>query len=76
MNFFSQAVEYLGHRIDSSGLHTTEKKVEAIRSSPQPENVQQLKSFLGLLWQIPAKSCHTTSTPSKEKYNMEMDRRV
>ena len=45
----SKAVEYLGHRVDDAGLHTTEKKVEAIRLAPQPRNTQELKSFWGLL---------------------------
>ena len=46
--FLQPSVEYLGHRIDSSGVHTT-KKVEAILNAPRPCNVQQLRSFLGLL---------------------------
>ena len=41
-------VEYLGYRIDAQGLHAIEKKVEAIRNAPAPENQQQLKSFLGM----------------------------
>ena len=43
------AVEYLGHRIDASGVHTTSQKVEAILQAPAPQNPQQLQSFLGLL---------------------------
>ena len=47
----SEAVEYLGYCIDAQGLHTTPQKVRAIQQAPQPENIQQLRSF-ALLWQI------------------------
>ena len=32
--FMQPSVEYLGHRIDSNGVHTTTKKVEAILKAP------------------------------------------
>ncbi|XP_061735502.1 uncharacterized protein K02A2.6-like [Nerophis ophidion] len=47
--FFQSSVEYLGHRIDKTGLHPTEEKVTAITNAPEPTNVTELKSFLGLL---------------------------
>lgn len=47
--FMESSVEYLGHRIDASGIHTTTQKVEAILKAPIPQNTQQLRSFLGLL---------------------------
>ena len=47
--FLEDSVEYLGHRIDAQGLHTTAKKVEAITEAPQPRNVAELRLFLGLL---------------------------
>ena len=47
--FFKDSVEYLGHHIDSKGIHTSPKKVEAFIEAPPPQNVQQLRSFLGLL---------------------------
>ena len=47
--FMGDSVEYLGHRIDATGLHTTTSKVEAISKAPQPRNVQELRSYLGLL---------------------------
>ena len=47
--FLLPEVEYLGHRISSEGLHPTEEKVQAVRSAPRPQNVTQLKSFLGLV---------------------------
>ena len=47
--FLQASVEYLGHCIDSQGIHTTKKKLNAIIDAPTPRNVQQLRSFLGLL---------------------------
>ena len=47
--FFQESVEYLGHCVDSRGIHTSEKKVKAILVAPSPHNLQQLRSFLGLL---------------------------
>ena len=43
------SVEYLSYKIDAKGLHTTPQKVEAIQQAPHPENIQQLRSFLGLV---------------------------
>ncbi len=47
--FMQQSVEYLGHRIDGDGLHTSPKKVEAVQFAPRPRNPKQLRSFLGLV---------------------------
>ena len=47
--FMQPTVEYLGYRIDAQGLHAIEKKVEAIRHAPAPENQQQLRSFLSMM---------------------------
>ena len=47
--FQSSQVEYLGHIIDSKGLHSSNKKLEAILKAPIPRNVQQLRSLLGLV---------------------------
>ena len=47
--FCKDSVEYLGHSVDAQGLHTLPSKVEAILKAPDPRNLQQLRSFLGLL---------------------------
>nr|XP_033477362.1 uncharacterized protein K02A2.6 [Epinephelus lanceolatus] len=47
--FFKPSVEYLGHVIDAKGLHTAPSKIAAIVDAPPPQNVSQLRSFLGLL---------------------------
>lgn len=48
-SFFKEEVEYLGYKIDANGIHPTQDKLEAIKFAPPPENVTQLKSYLGLL---------------------------
>ncbi|KAG8174022.1 hypothetical protein JTE90_008260 [Oedothorax gibbosus] len=42
-------VEFLGFRVDKTGIHPSKGKVEAIRAAPKPENKQQLQAFLGLV---------------------------
>ena len=46
---FQDSVEYLGHTINAEGVHTTNKKVQAILDAPSSRNLQELRSFLGLL---------------------------
>ena len=48
-SFLLQEVEYLGHKILANGLQPTTEKVQAIVQAPQPTNVTQLKSFLGMI---------------------------
>ena len=45
----AKSVENLGHQIDAEGLHTTSAKVDAVVQAPEPSNIQELRSFLGLL---------------------------
>ena len=47
--FMTTSVSYLGYIIDTEGLHHTEEKLQAIRDAPNPKNLTQLKSYLGLL---------------------------
>ena len=47
--FLLPSVEYLGHKITKEGIQPTEEKIRAIREAPTPENVAQLRSFLGLI---------------------------
>ena len=39
--FMEDSVEYLGHRVDSKGLHTTDSKLKAIVDAPPPRNAQE-----------------------------------
>jgi len=42
-------VQYLEYRIDGQGVHTTPDKIAAIQEAPTPQNVKQLRLFLGLI---------------------------
>ena len=47
--FMAKEVEYLGHKVNELGIHSTADKIKAIQEAPQPHNLTELKSFLGLL---------------------------
>ena len=43
------SVEYLGYHISGEGISPTKEKRRAIVDAPVPEDISQLKSFLGLV---------------------------
>ena len=47
--FLRKSVEFLGHKIDDKGIHATENKLRAIVNAPNPRNVSELRSLLGLI---------------------------
>lgn len=47
--FLAPSVVYLGHRIDAQGLHPEADKLQALQDAPCPQNVPELKSYIGLL---------------------------
>lgn len=47
--FFIEKVEYLGHVISGDGISPSLNKVKAVLNAPRPENLTQLKSYLGLI---------------------------
>ncbi|XP_053600427.1 uncharacterized protein K02A2.6-like [Plodia interpunctella] len=47
--FMAEQVKYLGFIINKEGLRPDPEKLKAISGAPTPENVTQLKSFLGML---------------------------
>ena len=47
--FFAPSVKYLGHSITVEGLAPTDEKVQAVKEAPAPQNVGQLRSFLGMI---------------------------
>ena len=47
--FLLPSVAYLGHIISQEGLHTEGTKVRAIADAPEPKNVGELRSFLGMV---------------------------
>lgn len=46
-SFFKERVKYLGHVISQEGIETDPEKVSAIRDWPVPQNLDQLRTFLG-----------------------------
>ena len=46
--FFCKEVTFLGHRVSSEGISTDPEKVQSIRDWPQPTNVKEVRSFVGL----------------------------
>ena len=42
-------MDYLGHHIDAQGIHIAPGKVAAITQAPAPQNVTELRSFLGMV---------------------------
>lgn len=47
--FFQDTVEYLGHKISSAGISRCPDKTAAVSDAPRPENVTELRSWLGLV---------------------------
>ena len=47
--FMASEVVFLGHKVDSMGLHPISDKVRAIENAPPPSNVTELEVYLGLL---------------------------
>ena len=47
--FFRKELSYLGHVVSRSGIKTMLNKVQAICDAPIPQNVSELRSFLGLV---------------------------
>ena len=47
--FLLPSVEYLGHRISAQGTQPTVDKVKAIQEARKPQDVSQLRSFIGLV---------------------------
>ena len=48
-SFMIHEVEYLGHCISAKGIHPVPEKVSAVREAPPPQDVSQLRSFLGMV---------------------------
>ena len=46
-NLFAKEVEFLGHIISEAGVKTDPKKTEVVVTWPNPENVHQVRAFVG-----------------------------
>ena len=47
--FLSDEITFLGYKLNRNGLQPLEDKIRAIKDAPNPENIHQLKAFLGLI---------------------------
>ncbi|GJP57580.1 hypothetical protein CLOP_g20993, partial [Closterium sp. NIES-67] len=47
-HFYKRDLEYLGHLVGNDGLKVDPKKVVAVQNWPVPQDVGQIRSFLGL----------------------------
>lgn len=47
--FMVPSVEFLGYWVDGKGRHPTEEKIAAIKGASSPNNLVELRSYLGLL---------------------------
>ncbi|KAG1933963.1 interleukin-1 receptor accessory protein-like 1-A [Pimephales promelas] len=46
-HFFKKSVKYLGHVVSENGVETDPEKISALTTWPRPDNIRELKSFLG-----------------------------
>ena len=80
-NIFKKKVEFCGHMMDAKGLHKTTEKVRAIVEAKTPENVSELRAFLGLVnyYGISTESSYLTPTTlhaSREGPKVDVDSRM
>jgi hypothetical protein len=47
-SFAQRQIDYLGHVISEKGVSTDPMKIAAITQWPTPQNIKELRSFLGL----------------------------
>ena len=47
-NLFLESIEFLGHTINSEGVHVHQGKIDAISNWPTPSNLNEVQQFLGL----------------------------
>lgn len=47
--FFKNKNSFCGHEIDRHGLQNTQKKIETVVNAPQPTNVSELRSYVGIV---------------------------
>ena len=76
--FLKPEVVYLGLRISAEGLQPVEEKINAVKQAPAPQNVSELRSFLGKVQYyhsfLPGHNFSTSASTFAEKCLMGMDR--
>ncbi len=45
--FLKPRIKFLGHEVDEQGIHTMDGKIAVVAKFPQPETVENVRSFLG-----------------------------
>lgn len=50
--FSKTSIKFLGHTIDENGIHPDLEKIQGIRNMEEPENVSEVRSFLGMTNQL------------------------
>lgn len=48
-SFAKQQLTYLGHIVSANGVATDPSKIKIVEDWPQPQNVKELRSFLGMV---------------------------
>ena len=48
-NFFSKEIQYLGHILNTTGIHPLPSKTQAIQHTTPPTTPKQVRAFLGLV---------------------------
>ena len=46
-NFIKTKINYVGHVVSSQGVQTDPQKIEKVKNWPQPNNIDELRQFLG-----------------------------
>ena len=50
--FSQKSIRFLGHIIDNKGVHPDPDKIKAIQQTPRPNNVGDIRRFLGMANQM------------------------
>ncbi|XP_030760309.1 uncharacterized protein K02A2.6-like [Sitophilus oryzae] len=61
-SFFQDQIEYLGFIINKEGLHTSDKKIKAIKDAEQPQNLQPSVIAILIANSIPQNDSTTSSS--------------
>ena len=67
--FSTKQVKFLGHVVSSNGIEVDPDKVKAITDHPAPTNMQEVRTFLGMVNQLSKFSDHLADkTKSSESF--------
>ena len=49
-SFLENSCVYLGHRLDTGGIHPSTDKFIVLQNAPEPTSVPELRSYLGMVY--------------------------